>query len=76
MSISTEGLEPRPIDESTKWMLRDFVQQILHGDDDHQAWLLKAVEQYIAGKRVLQQDELPEEWQACVCTYLCKCNET
>jgi hypothetical protein len=38
-------------------IVRDFVNQILHGDDEHKAWLIRAGEQYIYAGKVVTRDD-------------------
>ena len=40
------------IEELIEFHLRSFTKNILHGDDNHRAWLIDACELYIAGKEI------------------------
>lgn len=41
--------------------VRSFVARILHGDAEHQAWLSKAAEAFIAGRPIRSQQELKDD---------------
>ena len=45
------------IQTEKEYWLREFVHQILHGDDKHRAWLTDACEFYIAGKEIPKIDD-------------------
>jgi hypothetical protein len=36
----------------TRKLILDFTYKILHGEERHRQWLLKAAENYVAGKEV------------------------
>lgn len=41
-------------------IVRDFVEQILHGDEEHRLWLIRAGEQYIYAGKVVTKDTRTE----------------
>lgn len=49
-----------PTSAEVQEAIRAFVRDILHGDEEHQAWLLAAAESFIAG-RPLPMAPLPPE---------------
>jgi hypothetical protein len=50
LALNTLDDQPRPSDEEWQHKIADFVNLILHGDDEHKAWLREAGEAFILGK--------------------------